>query len=211
MSFNTRCWLMASVFIVATLMLHLVSHGEPVSLGHPLANFPSAIDSWRGQDLPLDQDVLNLIAVDDYVNRFYQNPDQPPVLLYIGYYKSQRTGQTIHSPKNCLPGAGWEPVESGFMDLTAPDGSRARVNSYVIEKGLHRQIVLYWYKSHGRIIASEYWGKIYMVSDALKLNRTDAALVRVITPIVGDEAKARLRAANFAEQVLVNTADLSPR
>ena len=106
----------------------------------------------------------------------------------MGYYGTQRQGASIHSPLNCLPGAGWIPVEQGRLALnvaSSPNGPRRtiEVNRVVIEKGLDRQLVLYWYQSHDRVIASEYWGKIYTVVDAIRLNRTDAALVRVIAPI----------------------------
>jgi EpsI family protein len=145
------------------------------------------------------------------VSRVYQESNQPPVTLYVGYYKSQRTGQSIHSPKNCLPGAGWEPVSAGRIDLTLPNGERAPVNLYVIENGLRRQVVLYWYQSHGRIIASEYWGKLYMVLDALRLNRTDAALVRVSAPVQANETVAREEVTSFAQHLLFQLSDLLPR
>ena len=211
MSFKVRCWAMTVLFAVATLVLHLVSHGEPEPLAHPLSSFPSSLGAWQSRDEPFDKEIVKAVAMDDYINRIYMSPQQPPMLLYIGYYKSQRTGQTIHSPKNCLPGSGWEPIESGVTLLRAANGGQVRVNSYLIEKGLDRQIVLYWYQSHGRVIASEYWGKIYMVKDALQLNRTDAALIRVITPVVKDAPEARLRATRFAEEVLANSSEISPR
>jgi len=161
--------------------------------------------------MPFDKEILDVLAVDDYINRIYETKSEPPVLLYIGYYRSQRTGQAIHSPKNCLPGSGWEPIQSGYTELHSPDGKVVPVNAYLIEKGLDREIVLYWYQSHGRVIASEYWGKFYMVRDALTMNRTDAALVRVVTPVVKDETSARLRAASFAEMVLANSREISPK
>jgi EpsI family protein len=108
----------------------------------------------------------------------------------------------MHSPLNCLPGAGWTPVRSDRIAL-APSGGAApqdsvRINRYVIEKGLDRQVVLYWYQSHGRVIASEYWGKIYLVLDALRLNRTDGALVRIMAPVLTSEAEAERDALEFA-------------
>jgi len=82
-----------------------------------------------------------------------------------------------------------------------PDGKQAAVNMYLIEKGLDQELGLYWYQSHGRIVSSEYWAKIYMVLDGLRLNRTDSALVRVVTPADDGESAARRRAIAFAEQV----------
>jgi EpsI family protein len=117
----------------------------------------------------------------------------------------------MHSPANCLPGAGWEPVSQGIMQVTDPRnpaGPKLGVNRYVIQKGLDRQLVLYWYQSHGRVIGSEYWSKIYMVADAVRLNRTDAALVRVITEIKGEDAAAESKAES---QAIAFMNELMPR
>ena len=151
-----RFWSMLGVLCAAAISLHLVSHGEPVMPSHPLANLPMALGSWTGRDLPIEQRILDAVGVDDHVSRAYFDQRNPPVLLYVGYYKSQRTGATIHSPKNCLPGAGWQPVSSGKIAVPLADGKNALVNLYTIEKGLERQNVIYWYQSHGRLIASEY-------------------------------------------------------
>src|SRR4029077_16516881 len=123
---------------------------------------------------------------------------------------SQRQGDTMHSPLNCLPGAGWTPVQNDRLALRVPTGSGTmggqaerpiEINRYVIEKGLDRQVVLYWYQSHGRVVASEYWGKIYMVLDAIRSNRTDGALIRIPAPIVSSEADAEQRAIGFAQEL----------
>ena len=206
-----RFWFMLAVLGVATISLHLLSHGEPVMPSHPLASLPMAIGAWDGRELPIEQRLLDAVGVDDHVSRAYLDHQNPPVLLYVGYYKSQRTGTTIHSPKNCLPGAGWQPVSSGKIMVPLPDGKNAQVNLYTIEKGLERQSVLYWYQSHGRIIASEYWAKIYMVLDAIRLNRTDSALVRVSTALSPGGKQSQQRLVAFAQQVIANTQDLSPR
>lgn len=211
MSNNLRFWIAFGLLLGAAVLLHAVSHGEPPLNGHPLANFPASFGDLQSREVPIDSEVIKAVGVDDYLSRIYGAPSQVPVLLYVGYYKTQRTGITIHSPKNCLPGSGWEPVSSSRMQLRAPDGTPATVNFYIIEKGLDRQLVLYWYQSHGRIIASEYWGKIYMVLDALRLNRTDAVLVRVTSPIYPDEIQSQARLASFAEQIMPFTARISPR
>jgi len=208
---NIRFWVAFGLLLGAAVLLHAVSHGEPPVDTHAVASFPQTFGGWRSQTVPIDKAIIEAIGVDDYVSRIYAQPNQAPVLLYIGYYKTQRTGVTIHSPKNCLPGSGWEPVTSSRLQIRGPDGKPALVNFYVIEKGLDRQLVLYWYQSHGRIIASEYWGKIYMVLDALRLNRTDAALVRVTSPVFPDEPQSRARLAAFAEQILPAAAQISPK
>ena len=130
----------------------------------------------------------------------------------VEYFRTQRTGATIHSPKNCLPGAGWQPTQSEIYQLQLNDGRKVPVNLYTIRKDLDQQIVLYWYQSHGRVVASEYWGRFYMVYDALRLNRTDAAMVRIIAPIRnGDVKAAQQQAIAFAKQVAVDVEQVIPR
>jgi EpsI family protein len=211
MSFRNRCLAMTGLLLVAAAGLHSLSHGEPRILVRPLSAFPYDLDQRSAIDIPLSNDVLQVLRVDDYLNRVYREQAGKPIALYIAYYKSQRTGETIHSPKNCLPGAGWQPVEAGYTRVALPDGGAAKVNRYVIEKGLDRQLVLYWYQSHGRIIASEYAAKVYMVEDALRLNRTDSALVRVVTDMAPDSKQAEQELKAFAGQVIAQTQDLSPR
>ena len=108
--------------------------------------------------------------------------------LFIAYFPSQRTGDTIHSPKHCLPGAGWLPIESQRITISLPGESPHFANRYVIAKGNDRQLVLYWYLAHNRAVASEYWAKFYLVADAMRLNRSDGALFRVTTPLQAGEA-----------------------
>ena len=162
---------------------------------------PYALGTWNGRSLPpMDKQVLAILGVDDYVNRLYMRTDhQGSAGLYVGYYKSQRQGDSIHSPQNCLPGAGWEPTSNSFLTIPVNGGTNSiSVNRYVIQKGLDRQLVLYWYQSHGRAVASEYWSKYYLVKDAVTLNRTDAALVRVIVPIAPNADNAESRAESQA-------------
>jgi EpsI family protein len=155
------------------------------------------LEDWRGvQEPPIEASILAVLGVDDYLTRAYFNPDRSGAGLYIGYYGSQRQGDTMHSPLNCLPGSGWEPISKSFMPISIPAGghgasnSEIVVNRYVVQKGLERELVVYWYQSHGRVVASEYWGKFYLIRDAVRLNRTDGSLVRVVTPILGDDGDA---------------------
>jgi EpsI family protein len=149
------------------------------------ASFPMSIGGWQAQvDPPLEDDILKVLGVDDYLSRIYYRPGAA-VGLFMGFYASQRQGDTIHSPLNCLPGAGWEPVKQGRLTIGNADGAGRdiTVNRYIVQKGLERQLVLYWYQSHGRVVASEYWSRAFLINDAIRLNRTDGALVRVIAPI----------------------------
>jgi EpsI family protein len=179
---------------------------EPVPVRTSFDKFPMRLGDWLGgQDAPLPKSIVDVLGVDDYMTRIYVRPDRSGVGLYVGYYGSQRQGDTMHSPQNCLPGAGWEPESNSMLRIpVAHSGSPTpsiEVNRYLIRKGLDRQIVLYWYQSHGRVVASEYWSKFYLIRDAVRLNRTDGALVRVIAPVAGNASSDYLAEERRAEEL----------
>jgi EpsI family protein len=213
MSNRVRYWSMVALLLAATAGMGFLSHGEATPPARPLSEFPKQIESYRdAADIPFDQDTLKVLGVTDYVNRVYFSPVNGEVGLYVGYFRTQRTGASIHSPKNCLPGAGWQPTVSQIYELQLDDGRKVPVNLYVIRKDLDQQIVIYWYQSHGRMVASEYWGKLYLIYDAMRLNRTDAALVRITAPVRnGDTEAARQQAIAFAKQVAVDVEQIIPR
>src|ERR1700730_2313193 len=170
-----------------------------------LSAFPMQMVEWHGRELELTPATLEVLGPGQFLSRDYQrSPLEAPVNLFLAFFPSQRTSDTIHSPKNCLPGAGWAPIESGRISLRRPDGSSILVNRYLIGKGSSTDVVLYWYQAHGRVTPSEYWAKIFLATDAIRLNRTDGALVRVVTPIEQSEGetKAQERAVSFSEQIL---------
>ncbi|HUQ88269.1 MAG TPA: EpsI family protein [Vicinamibacterales bacterium] len=172
------------------------------------ASFPMNIEPWKAVNAPpLDEEIVKVLGVDEYLSRVYYKADGAHVGLYMGYYASQRQGDTIHSPLNCLPGAGWEPISEGRLTIPNIDGNgrSITVNRYVVQKGLDRQMVLYWYQSHGRVVASEYTSKAYLIQDAIRLNRTDGSMLRVIAPIdtraEGNTANAEQLAAEFVRAI----------
>lgn len=204
-----RAIVISALLVVAAASLGWTTSAEILPEATPLVAFPMQIGSWSGKPAPdFNAELLTELGVDDYLNRMYTRTGDDIVGLYVGYYQSQRQGDTIHSPMNCLPGAGWTPVKAGRIAL-AVSGNKGpaqpiEVNRYVIEKSLERQLVLYWYQSHSRVIASEYLGRIHMVLDAIRLNRTDGALVRVISPIPEGEDAERLaerRAIEFVTEI----------
>ena len=162
----------------------------------PLSALAERIDGWTSAgDDALPAEVLAVLGLDDHVNRVYhRGAASRPAALYIAYYASQRHGESLHSPLNCLPGSGWQPLSAGRQAIAIPAAGATRtieVNRYVVQKGATRMLVLYWYASQGRVIAGEYEGKLYTVIDALRTRRTDAALVRVAVPIrTGETADA---------------------
>jgi len=179
-----RLWILAVVLTVgyaARLGLGAPGLAPPRT---PLSEFPVSMDQWTGRaGPPLDAKVLSLLGTSDHLNRYYSTPGRPPLALYVGYYRSQRQGEAMHSPMNCLPGAGWQPVALERISM----GSDVLVNRVVIQKGEDRQVVLYWYQSPTRVMASEYWSKFYLVADAFRSGRTDAAFVRVVSPILKED------------------------
>jgi EpsI family protein len=185
----------------------------------PLESFPLTLGEWEGRIEPgFTQQILNVLRVDDYMIRTYHR-GQLTLGLYVGYHATQRQGSSIHSPLNCLPGAGWIPVvqERRVVSVHSQVGGPERkveINRVVIAKGIDRRLVLYWYQSHGRVVASEYWGKAYSVYDAVRLNRTDAALVRVIAPIADGGNEELLRAERdataFVQELFPLLADYLP-
>jgi len=176
---------------------------ETVPVRASLALFPMQIGEWRGvQEPPFDPDVLRVLGVSDYLTRAYFRPDKAGVGLYIGYWESQREGDTIHSPLNCVPGSGWDPVSKTTVEV--PNGigdERIAVNRYIVRKDLDSQVILYWYQSHGNVVASEYWSRLFLIRDSVRLNRSDGSIVRVIAPVLPNvenaEAVAERTAAGF--------------
>ena len=209
-SLQLRFSVCAALLIAGTVLLHALGHGEPVLRRQQLANFPINIGARSSFDVPITDRILKAVGVDDYLNRQYASAGVSPISLYVGYYKSQRTGDTIHSPKNCLPGAGWEPLKSADLKVPLPNGQSMTVNEYLIAKGLERQLVIYWYQSRGRVVASEYQAKFWMVADAVSRNRTDGALVRIIASANVDEAVARKQLIEFAQQIEPRMHDYVP-
>jgi len=149
---------------------------------HPLSQFPIQFASWRMiQQGVMEPEIKNVLRADDYITRTYAESPARWANLFVAYFQSQRAGQTPHSPKNCLPGAGWIWTVSDTVPIqlsSRPDP--IVVNRYIVSKGEDRSVVLYWYQSRDRVVASEYKAAAFSVADALRYNRTDTALVRVV-------------------------------
>jgi EpsI family protein len=189
-----------ALLLAAALFLDARSREEVVAPREPLTSFPRTLGTWTGTDVPIAQDAREVLGSGDFLLRVYQNAAVPQsyVDLFIAYFASQRTGDTIHSPKHCLPGAGWFPIESSRVTISLPGKSPYPANRYIIAKGDDRQLVLYWYLAHNRAVASEYWAKFYLVADAIRMNRSDGALVRITTPLGSGETMESAEKRLFA-------------
>ncbi len=196
------------ILLTASAALDRTANGSDTPLRTPLSELGLDFDGWKGSDAArFDARTMELLGVDEYLHRVYVGAERIPVSLYVGFYGRQGEGETIHSPMNCLPGSGWQPISRTTMPLTVTDsrGSStavAPVNQLVIERGAERQLVVYWYQSHGRVTAGEYTTKLLTMWDAIRLNRTDAALVRLTTPIVDrDTTSATRNVSSFAQRL----------
>jgi EpsI family protein len=212
---SPRFW---TVILLLTATFFVLNHRgdvDHIPASEPLRQLPETIGNWTARDLPLDDETLAVLGKGDFLNRLYTNrnpsdtqadgPDAAlPISLFIGYFPSQRTGQTMHSPQNCLPGAGWTFDSQRYTSIQDVNGKNYNVGEYVISNGEAKQFVIYWYQAHGRSIPNEYKAKVYMVADAIRMNRTDGALVRVITPMQSTEslASAQARAVRFTSQMV---------
>ena len=204
-----RPFVVALVLVGGIFATHSIPSPNIPEAHRPLNEFPAAFATWHSEDFPYDADVVEAIGADDYINRLYSG-GTPPIELYIGYYKDQRSGDRIHSPKNCLPGSGWEPVSSAQIQIGSEDGHPVLVNEYLVEQGSHRDMVLYWYQTRRRIIASEYWAKYWLVVDGLRHRSTDGTMVRIWTTASDGEESARARAMDFASHMYAQVGEFLP-
>ena len=163
--------ILSAVLLAQASLFYGFSRRETVPQHKPLEQFSLGSNTWR--------------LVDDILSRVYQNRQTgAAATLFVAYFETQRTGKAPHSPKNCLPGSGWVQQQAGTIDIPVPgQANRIRVNQYVVARGQNQSVVLYWYQAHNRVIASEYSAKIYTVTDAIRYNRSDTSLVRVVVGV----------------------------
>ncbi len=179
-----RYFAVVALLLATVLMLRVHGDADVIPPSEGLSQFPQVEDGYTGRDVPIDQETRDVLGAGDFLSRVYARPGSlSPVGLFIAYFPTQRTGVTIHSPKHCLPGAGWYFESSKYVNLTDAAGKRHQVGEYIVSNGDQKQFVIYWYLAHGRSVASEYVAKFYLVADAVRTNRTDGSLIRVMSPI----------------------------
>jgi EpsI family protein len=197
--FDSRSSRVLTVVLLAQAALFYGSSRKEKTPPHkPLQQFSLADRTWvMRQDVELDKETLEVLKADDILSRVYQNKSTGrSATLFVAYFATQRTGKAPHSPKNCLPGSGWAPSQSGMIDIpVSRGGNTVRVNRYVVSRGQNESVVLYWYQARDRIIASEYSAKIFTVADAIRFNRTDTSLVRVVVGANDGNAREATQAA----------------
>ena len=191
------------VLLAQASLFYGFSRGEKLPAHRPLARFSLDSAKWTlEQELPLDQDTLEVLKADDILSRLYvDRKDGQAATLFVAFFETQRTGKAPHSPKNCLPGAGYVPSQSGIRAISIPGQAEPiRVNQYVVSRGQNQSVVFYWYQARNRVIASEYAAKIYTVVDAMRYHRSDTSLVRVVVNVNdGNTKKATATAVSFVQ------------
>ena len=196
-----RIWVAVTLVVLAAILLHASGRRQTVPSRLPLASLPMTIGEWRATDQPLPDRIVTAAGFSDYVNRDYTDGKGAHIGVYVGYYSTQQSGDQIHTPRNCLPAAGWEPVRTGRLQVSVGRSSPVWINDFLIAKGIDRALVLYWYQGRGRIVASEFSAKFWMIADALIRHRTDGSLVRLTLPVSDTEEHARELVLPFLREI----------
>ena len=173
------------LLIQAAAFYAIAMRHENTPVVEPLTFFPTAFNGWFSvKDIAVEKEVQDVLKADDTLNRVYVNQARQEASLWIAFFKTQRYGQSPHSPKNCLPGSGWEKVSDQIIPVTVADwDGPIYINRYVVEHGDDKSVTLYWYQSHRRVIAGEFAAKFWLVADSIRYHRSDTALIRVVVGV----------------------------
>ncbi len=196
-----RSLVASSLMLLTAAYLHFGINNRDVPPLKPLSSFPTKIGEWNGKVSHFDKKIYEILGVDDSFLCNYKNPNNQTIQLYIGYYRNQREGDLIHSPKNCMPGAGWDILKSSIVTIYVPSQGPKKVIEIALYKGNEKMIMLYWFQSRGRTISSEYWQKIYLVIDSVIKHRTDGSFVRLTAPVLKNEKETTKYLKDFAKEL----------
>lgn len=210
MTTRSSPWLPAVLLGAGCLLNFSVDAQRTMSLAAPLNSLPMELSGFQGQDFPISAEEARVAGTTTSVLRVYSRDTTSNFSVYVGYYARQRQGKTIHSPKNCLPGAGWEPLESRREIVLREDGSQVRVNRFVIAKKNQRALVYYWYQGRGRTEANEYQVKLDLIRDSALRRRSEEALVRIVVPLSGDLSEAEALARRTIRELYPELVRLLP-
>ncbi len=190
--------ILTGVFAVQTLAYQTFTKSEKVAATRPLVEMQETLGTWvKVQEGIMDAETAAVLKADDTINRSFVSPNHKVTAnLFVASFRSQRHGAAPHSPKNCLPGSGWTPLVNDRIQVKLNERPEPiEINRYIIQRGDSRSLVLYWYQSRDRVVASEYAAKLYTMVDAMKDNRTDTALVRVVIGLNRQEDQKAAEAA----------------
>jgi len=198
---NSRFYLLLITLIIGGVFINwFEQRGEAEVERKALQEIPAKLGDWqqKGDEIRFDGQTETVLRTTDYTMREYILPDGRYANLYIGYYASQRTGATYHSPQNCLPGAGWVMSQPELVEIKTASGKTFTANKFIIENGIYEEVMIYWYQGRGRAVASEYHDKVYTVLDSVFRRRSDGSMVRVMTSVGSSETEATEAAIDLA-------------
>ncbi|MFN0279146.1 MAG: exosortase C-terminal domain/associated protein EpsI [Pyrinomonadaceae bacterium] len=210
---TSKVLLLLAILITGGITVNWFSlSGESDIARRPLSEMSANLGEWRqkGDEIKFDSAVENVLRATDYTMREYTMPDGRIANIYVGYYASQRSGATYHSPQNCLPGAGWVMKDPQDIEITTSTGRSFKANRFIIENGIYREVMIYWYQGRGRIEASEYRDKMNTIFDSISRSRSDGAIVRVMTSVGSDEPAAVHAAAELSSHLADNLTPFVP-
>jgi len=198
---NSRFYLLLITLVIGGVFINwFEQRGEAEVERKALQEIPAKLGDWqqKGDEIRFDGQTETVLRTTDYTMREYILPDGRYANLYIGYYASQRTGATYHSPQNCLPGAGWVMGQPELVEIKTASGKTFTANKFIIENGIYEEVMIYWYQGRGRAVASEYRDKVYTVLDSVFRRRSDGSMVRVMTSVGSSETEATEAAIDLA-------------
>ena len=212
-------WMPAVLLGLGTLASAGAGVQRQIPLQRPLADVvPLEMHGMRGVDQKVSDQEVRVAGMDSYLMRAYTAVDKSAAAaigaamftIYVGYYEHQSRGHTIHSPKNCLPGAGWEALTSATATVNTKDGP-VQVTKYLLKRENERAVVLYWYQGRGRVEANEYRVKLNLLRDAALRRRSDEALARIVVPVERTEEEAMKVATRVAEGLIPSLSKALPQ
>lgn len=201
---NSKFYLLLAVLCIGGVFINwFEQRGEVAVERRALSEIPATLGDWhqKGAEIRFDDSTEKVLRTTDYTMREYVSADNRIANLYVGYYASQRAGATYHSPQNCLPGAGWEMNQPQIIEVKTASGKTFTANKFIVENGIYREVLIYWYEGRGRRVASEYSDKIFTVFDSVWRRRTDGAMVRVMTSVGDSEIRATESASDLAARI----------
>lgn len=210
---KSKFWILIVVLLIGGVFINWFEQRGEASVEHKsLSEIPAQLGEWRqkGSEIRFDKQTESVLRATDYTMREYISADGRPANLYVGYYASQRSGATYHSPQNCLPGAGWIMKQPELIEIKTPTGKTFTANRFIIENGAYNEVLIYWYQGRGRTAASEYADKIYTIWDSVTRRRSDGAMVRVMTGVGNSETEATKAAVDLASQIADKLSEYVP-
>lgn len=193
-----------SVALLISTAMYLLYIGEikKVPMAKDLILFPERLGDWQGTNTAINDKVLAVLGVEDYLMRRYSGGEGPDIWLYVGYYESQREGDIIHSPKHCFQGSGWNAISNSQerIYLTKGPVKSVKINRYLVQNGVKKDLVAYFYYSGGRVVANDYLYRLGLIWDTMLKKRSDGALVKISCTVTSGEIHTWQHLVSFFQE-----------